>query len=634
MPARKLDSVDSEALRLIVEGTASKTGPAFFRALVRNLASAMNTAGAWVTEYLPRERELQAHAFWLDGRFIEPYRQSIDGSPCEAIITDKKLLHYPERLGELYPKHSQIRTLGVESYLGVPLLDVDDSVMGHLAVLDTKPLPGCRESLALFEIFAARAAAEQRRLQREKELRAKEEELSGLLESAMDAILLLDEDGRICRTNSAAERMFGCHPDGMCGECFRQILPADGARRFEAFLREIDATSNRGDHVWIPRDFLVQRRDRSVFPAEATLSRFAREGRVFYTLILRNVDERLAAERRLASMLLEQDGFADEAFGCGVIGGSPVMRGLFQSVERVAGTDSTVLVFGETGTGKEMIARSIHEKSRRKGRPLVRVNCAAIPAALMESEFFGHERGAFTGATMRREGRFSLADGGTIFLDEIGELPLDLQSKLLRVLQEGEFESLGSTSTRKVDVRVIAATNRDLAVMVGEGTFREDLFYRLNVFPIHVPPLRERMEDIAELAGAFISEVAGKIGCPVPELTGADVERLRSYRWPGNVRELRNVIERAIILAADGRLALNCALPADGESLAVAQARSAPRILTAQELEALERTNLERALVEARGKVSGPGGVAERLGMPASTVSSRLKALGIPRRTS
>jgi transcriptional regulator with GAF, ATPase, and Fis domain len=401
----------------------------------------------------------------------------------------------------------------------------------------------------------------------------------------------------------------------------------------------LDAQPEGRSHLWIPQSFSVQRWDRSVFPAEATLSRFANRGRVFHTLILRNVDDRLEAERRLELLTAETEFLRDsvrQAVGLGeMLGGSRVMKDLFDSLKRVAATDATVLVTGETGTGKELIARSIHEGSARKDKPLVRVNCAAIPGTLMESEFFGHERGAFTGATTRREGRFGLADGGTIFLDEVGELPLDLQAKLLRVLQEGEFEPLGGARTRKVNVRVVAATNRDLATLAGAGKFREDLFYRLNVFPLRVPPLRERGADVTMLARAFVERLARRMGRRIEPLHPDDLRRLQDYAWPGNVRELQNVIERAIILSPGSRLELHRAMPTAPSAAPAAATPDDPaadaRILTAQEMEALERANLERALDAAGGKISGENGAARRLGLAPSTLASRLKALGISR---
>jgi transcriptional regulator with GAF, ATPase, and Fis domain len=305
-----------------------------------------------------------------------------------------------------------------------------------------------------------------------------------------------------------------------------------------------------------------------------------------------------------------------------------------EDVAQVAGTDATVLILGETGTGKELIARAIHGAGRRKDKPLIRVNCAAIPSMLMESEFFGHEKGAFTGATARREGRFALADGGTIFLDEVGELSLDLQAKLLRVLQDGEFEPVGSSKTRRVDVRVLAATNRDLDEAVRQGDFREDLFYRLNVFPIRVPPLRERGEDVALLATAFLQRYCRQMVRALEPLTPQCIERLKAYNWPGNVRELQNIIERAVITARDGRLNLDRGLPRLEPALPAtdpdAGVRGA-RVLTTDELRELERANLVRALERASWKISGSEGAAQLLGMNPSTLASRMKALGISR---
>jgi transcriptional regulator with GAF, ATPase, and Fis domain len=305
-------------------------------------------------------------------------------------------------------------------------------------------------------------------------------------------------------------------------------------------------------------------------------------------------------------------------------------------VEQVAETDATVLILGETGTGKELIARAIHARSPRRDRALVSVNCAAMPESLVESELFGHEKGAFTGATARREGRFAMADGGTIFLDEVGELPLHLQAKLLRVVQHSEFEPVGSSKTRRVDVRVIAATNRDLLQASRDGTFREDLYYRLNVFPLQVPPLRERAEDIPLLASAFAERYARRSGRTLEPLSESCIRRLQSYSWPGNVRELQNVIERAVIISRDGRLDLDRALPEEARVAAPSAAADwgdgdGPAIHTAREIEELERRNYRRALDAAGWKVAGEGGAAALLGMKPSTLSSRMKALGISR---
>jgi PAS domain S-box-containing protein len=632
----KPDLSDAAALRLVVEGTVSETGTDFFRALVKNLAAVMDTAGAWVTEYLPEGRRLRAFAFWLNGAFLPHYEHALEGTPCCAVVDEKRLLHIPDRIVEIYPGEADLRAMRAVSYMGVPLLDTDGSVMGHLAVLDTKPLPPEPRRLPLFEIFAARAAAEQRRLRKDAEVRAREEQLSALLDSAMDAVVVLDAQGVMRRANPAAERLFGCAVEDLLGEKLRDFLPPDSAARFDSFVQELDAPATRARQLWIPQSFTVLRRDRTSFPAEATLSRFENRGQVFHTLILRNVDERLAAQRRIESLTVQAEYLQAEIRALHhfdeIIGQSAALRQVLRDVEQVAVTDAAVLIQGETGTGKELFARAIHAASRRRDQPLVTVNCAAIPATLIESEFFGHEKGAFTGATARREGRFALADGGTIFLDEVGELPLELQGKLLRVLQEGTFEPVGSATTRKVSARVVAATNRDLAREVSENRFRQDLFYRLNVFPLRLPPLRERKEDIPALAAASVHRFAQRIGRHLLPLTSEDARRLQSYAWPGNVRELQNVIERAVITAVDNRLNLDRALPEVAPPAPEAEptvTMDSSSIRTLKELEELERSNLLRALQLAQWRVSGERGAAALLGMNPSTLRSRMKALGI-----
>jgi transcriptional regulator with GAF, ATPase, and Fis domain len=315
------------------------------------------------------------------------------------------------------------------------------------------------------------------------------------------------------------------------------------------------------------------------------------------------------------------------------VGTSRPLRHILQQVQDVASTNATVLITGESGTGKELIARSIHNRSHRSDRAFVRVNCSAIPREMFESEFFGHVRGAFTGAVRDRPGRFQVANGGTIFLDEIGDLPVDLQPKLLRVLQEGEYERVGEDVTRTTDVRVVAATNRSLDAEVRANRFRQDLFYRLNVFPLWLPPLRARKGDIPVLASHIISEVSRRLGTPAPPLTTEDIGRLQEHSWPGNVRELENVIERAVILSKGVRLRLDIALP----QLSDGCAASAPSwdsgadevVLSDRECRDRDRANLLRALKRSSGRIHGPGGAAALLGVNPSTLSSRLRALKI-----
>jgi len=318
-----------------------------------------------------------------------------------------------------------------------------------------------------------------------------------------------------------------------------------------------------------------------------------------------------------------------------IIGASSAYHRVLKRIEMVAPTDSTVLIEGETGTGKELIAREIHRKSRRKERPLVRVNCASIPKELYESEFFGHVRGAFTGAFKDRVGRFEAADGGTLFLDEIGEIPLDLQSKLLRALQEKQYERVGDERTKRADVRIIAATNRNLKQEVEAGRFRADLFYRLNVFPVQVAPLRERREDIPLLAKYFVGTLAKDLKCPKPRLTEAGVIRLQSHDWPGNIRELRNVIERAIIVARGKALEFDLpstnASPAPMPPLIERSEAAQPEFLTEPEIQRRERENLYVVLQKAGWKIKGADGAAELLGVKPTTLISRIKKLGLKR---
>lgn len=320
-----------------------------------------------------------------------------------------------------------------------------------------------------------------------------------------------------------------------------------------------------------------------------------------------------------------------------LVGQSRTLRVILRQIDLVASTDATVLILGESGTGKELVAREIHKQSQRRDQPLVRVNCASIPRELYESEFFGHVKGAFTGATRDRAGRFESAEGGTLFLDEVGEIPLELQSKLLRVLQEGEYERVGEETIRRVDVRVIAATNRDLMKEVEAGRFRQDLYYRLNVYPIEVAPLRRRKEDIALLATYFIDQASSSLNYPRPALPDDQLTILRQYDWPGNVRELQNVINRAVIVSQGRPLQFD--LPRHGglslAGIKLGRYNVSPHqtnIMTDEVMRERERTNLIAALERSHGRIYGPGGAAERLGVKPTTLVSRIKKLGLTKR--
>jgi transcriptional regulator with GAF, ATPase, and Fis domain len=317
-----------------------------------------------------------------------------------------------------------------------------------------------------------------------------------------------------------------------------------------------------------------------------------------------------------------------------IVGQSSALKKALHQIQLVAGTNSTVLILGESGTGKELIARAVHERSPRKQRPFIKVNCAAVPDKLFESEFFGHVKGAFTGADKDRVGRVEVADGGTLFLDEIAEIPVGLQAKLLQVLQEQQFERVGENRSRKVDVRIIAATHRDLEKEIEAGCFRHDLFYRLSVFPIEVPPLRERREDVPVLAAHFLNICAKKINIQPPKLTKGNIEWLQAYDWPGNIRELQNVLERAVIFAQTGALRfdflrLERSKSRSSVDLFPSTLKPDPIILTESELKRRERESIVAALAQTNGKISGRRGAAELLGMKPTTLTSRIKALGL-----
>jgi len=455
----------------------------------------------------------------------------------------------------------------------------------------------------------------------------------------MDAIFELDKAMTITRVNPSAEKVFQCHEINMIGRKIGSFLGADSTEKLNSLIESLGSRPKGRQYLWIPGGLKARCGNKLVFPAEASLSRFEMDGEPFYSLILRNVNDQFEAEREIHS-LKEQAAYLrselkEARHMDNIIGNSPPMQKLTGEINQVAPTDSTVLIQGETGTGKELIAQAIHDASHRSAAPLIKVNCAAVPASLIESEFFGHEKGSFTGATQKREGRFELADGGTIFLDEVGEIPLDLQAKLLRVLQEGEFEPVGSSRTRKVDVRVIAATNRPLRQQVDDGKFRNDLYYRLNVFPIVVPPLRDRGHDVLLLAEAFIETFARRMGQRIKPLTTSCQKALLAYSWPGNVRELQNIIERAVITSQNGLLNIpNNILNEDyinPQSGNGHNGDSRDTIYTLKQLQDIERENIIRALNQTGWKVSGNDGAAKLLEINPSTLASRIKALNIVR---
>lgn len=470
-----------------------------------------------------------------------------------------------------------------------------------------------------------------------------------ILRAAGEGIFGVNAEGTTTFVNPAAEAMLGWETGELVGRNMHATVhhhrpdgghyPHDQCPIYAAF---------RDGAVHHVENEMFFRKDGSGLWVEYTSTPIRDRGRlVGAVVIFRDVSQRHEADERLRLALAEVDTLRErlqrenaylqeemrlELNHRGIIGRSAATQRVLSQIELVAKTDAAVLVTGESGTGKELVASAIHEASERRDRPMIRVNCAAVPRDLFESEFFGHVRGAFTGALRDRIGRFELADGGTLFLDEVGEIPLELQGKLLRVLQEGEFQRIGEERTRCVDVRIVAATNRDLRKEVREGRFREDLYFRLDVFPIASVPLRERVEDIPPLALHFLDGSRRKLKTEGLTLSQGDVQRLCAYGWPGNVRELQNVIERAAILARNGRLFLDLPEGAGARPVQPAQEPAAGAILTEAERRRRNEAAILAALDAAGGKVSGPGGAAELLGVRPTTLASRIRKLGIERR--
>ena len=456
----------------------------------------------------------------------------------------------------------------------------------------------------------------------------------------------IDADGRITDVSDHWLEKLGYKREAVIGRSILDFLSKSSRKLLDGGMREIIAA---GDRKNVPREMVHN--DGEILDVVMSAHSEVDKTKGVQRLLVATKDmtERNRGEERLRAaygeiarlkeeLELERDYLREEVqvsmnFGR-IVGESTALASMLTRIEAVADTPANVLIIGETGTGKELVAHAIHARSRRVDNALVKVNCASIPQELFESEFFGHVKGAFTGAHRDRIGRFQLADGGTIFLDEVGEIPLILQGKLLRVLQEKEFERVGDDTTRKVDVRVIAATNRDLEKEVELGNFREDLYYRLSVFPVQVPPLRRRGDDVVQLAQHFLEQVCRDFGRTIPTLSQGQVEQMRRYSWPGNIRELKNVIERAVILAQGDSLRLDLSLPEDSAPQTVrVESKSivtgAANFYTDEEMKAQQRENLRKALDYAEWRISGPKGAATLLGMKPSTLTDRMRSLGL-----
>ena len=468
-------------------------------------------------------------------------------------------------------------------------------------------------------------------------LRASEERFRDLFEEAPIAYVHEDLQSRFIRANRAALRTLGIKPEEAVGTLGKSLVAdtPDNQRRLREAFESIGRGTDTGGVV-----LELRRKDNGKPVWIQWWSRPDPSGAYTRTMFI-DITDRVLMEREKArleaqNIYLQEEISAEHNF-TEMVGNSPKLRAVLQQVEQVARTDSTVLIYGETGTGKELIARAIHDRSARKKRTLVKVNCGAISAGLVESELFGHVKGAFTGALTNRDGRFKVADGGTIFLDEVGELPLETQVKLLRVLQEQEFEPIGSDKSVNVDVRIIAATNRNLDEAVRAGEFRSDLLYRLNVFPMHVPPLREREGDIPLLATFFLQNLGKKLSKKVTQVSDETMGRLMNYSWPGNIRELQNVIERAIILSSSDELVLDrdfqpALMPgASSAPRKSAAATAAPAAEAGASLKDAERRHIESVLARVNWVIEGARGAAKILKLHPNTLRSRMKKLGIQR---
>jgi len=611
-------------LRKIDEGTAAATGAVFFPSLVQNLAEALRTKYAFVSKFVEGTRtRVRTLAFWKSDGFLDNFEYDLSHTPCERVLAGEVCL-FPEKVQDLFPDHREdLAKLSVESYLAIPVSDHSGVVMGHLAVMDTKPMHHDPRVLSVFKIFGVRAGAELERLYMETVLKENEARLRDLFDEAPIAYVNEGLDSKFIRANRTALKTLGITPEqveGTYGKSFIPDTPEAQRRLNEAF----DSIGKGIDTSGVVLE--LRRKDNGKPLWIRWWSRPDSAGTYTRTMFI-DITEQMLMEQEKTRLEATNIYLQEEIKGSHnfeeLIGSSTSLKKVLKNVERVASTDSTVLVTGETGTGKELIARAIHNLSPRKNKPLVKVNCAAIPAGLIESELFGHEKGAFTGALTKKIGRFEVADKGTIFLDEIGELPLDLQSKLLRVLQESEFERVGGTQTFKINVRVIAATNRNLEHLTKSGQYRPDLYYRLNVFPIHLPALRERDGDIPLLAQYFVRKFVTAFGKKIEKIPERMLAALQRYPWPGNIRELEHVIERAVILSEGPELE-----PIDWLSPASGTVSENGKALT---LEEVERQHIRAILEQTNWRVSGPSGAAAVLGLKPTTLEARMKKLRITR---
>ena len=625
--------MEEELLRTVSEATSGLTGEDFLVELARHITITLKMRYALITECANEEKTRLRTLCYVDGeKILDNIEYDTAGIPCEIIMTGKEF--FMARNVQLnYPKES-----GIESAVGVPIYSSKSGeIIGHILALDPQPVTTEKNQTSILKIFAARIGAEMERMKAEEKLKIANAELQVLLkesdqryrdlfEEAPIAYVHEGLDSKFIKANRAALRILGVRPDEVPYTYGKSLAPntPDAQRRLKEAFDSIGRGTDTSGVV------LELRRKDNGKPIWIQWWSNPDAGGQFTRTMFVDITDKVLMEQEQAR-LQAQNKYLQEEIKLTynfeeIISKSNNFQKVLQQIEQVASTDATVLILGESGTGKELIARAVHNVSNRSKRPLVKVNCATLPANLIESELFGHEKGAFTGAMERKIGRFELADGGSIFLDEIGELPVELQAKLLRVLQEGEFERLGNPKTMKVNVRVIAATNRNLQQAIEKKEFREDLYYRLNVFPIICPPLRKRKEDIPLLIKHFCQKHEGKIGKKVTNVPADVIDALMAYDWPGNIRELENIIERAMILSRDGSLEYGDWIPTEkmdetGNGTSTTTAR----------LEDIEKEHIIEILKKTGWKVSGEKGAAKILGLNATTLEARMKKLGIKR---
>jgi PAS domain S-box-containing protein len=543
-------------------------------------------------------------------------RQELIGQDVEILVPERFRHTHPSHRGA-YNAHASVRPMGA----GLELFGrrKDGSEFPVDIMLSPMETPEGRVVISVIRDISERRRAQE-------DVRRSEAQFRALFEFSPDAIIASDREGRITEVNARVESMFGYQRGELLGQPIDSLVP-ERFRHTHPARRKEYASAARVRPMGAGLELYGRRKDGSEFPADIMLGPVeTTEGRIVLSVI-RDLTEKREAEEALRRSELQkrylEEELNTEARFEEIIGESVGLKRVLKLVETVSATDVTVLILGETGTGKEVIARAIHHLSPRNEHVMVKLNCAAIPAGLLESELFGHEKGAYTGAFDRKIGRLELAHEGTLFLDEIGDLPLELQPKILRALQEREFERLGSNKPIPVNVRLVAATNRDLAKMVASGQFRSDLYYRLRVFPILLPPLRERREDIPLLVRYFVDRHARKLYKKIETIPDETMRALTRWDWPGNIRELENFIERAVILTKGP------VLRAPLGELEVTEEISPARDSS---LEATERGHILRVLRETKGKIGGSDGAAARLGLIRTTLNSKMKKLGIERK--